>query len=134
MGQNMLSCTVIYRSDSHINKQLCRQQLRTVRRRVGMDLQILKWSVVEMVKQGRRIKGRKWVKESMRYGREGRERRKKIMKRGFESTSLLGCDAVRWASTTSVLSDCIDVASPRAGLRLPDPADNALRSCKSPVL
>jgi hypothetical protein len=29
-----------------------------------------------MVKQGR-IKGRKLVKESMRYGTEGRERRKK---------------------------------------------------------
>jgi hypothetical protein len=33
MGQNMLSYTVIYRYDSHINKQLCRQRFCTLRRR-----------------------------------------------------------------------------------------------------
>jgi hypothetical protein len=69
-----------------------------------------------MVKQGRRIRGRNLIKESTRDGREGRERRKKIMKRGIECTSLLGCDAVRWASTTNVLSGCIAVASPRVVL------------------
>jgi len=69
-----------------------------------------------MVKQGRRIEERKWVKESMRYGREGRERRKEIMKRGLECTSLLGCDALRWASSTDVLNSCIAVASPRVVL------------------
>jgi len=52
----------------------------------------------------------------MRDGREGRERRKKIMKRGIECTSLLGCDAVRWVSTTNVLNGCIAVASPRVVL------------------
>jgi hypothetical protein len=73
------------------------------------------------------------VKENIRYGREGRERRKKIMKRGIECTSLLGCDAVRWATSTNVLSGCIAVASSRVVLRLPDPVDNALRSCRSPA-
>jgi len=69
-----------------------------------------------MVKQGRRINGRKLVKESMRYGREGRERRKEIMKRGIECTSLQGFDAVRWASSTNVLKSCIAVATPRVVL------------------
>jgi hypothetical protein len=40
------------------------------------------------------------------------------MKRGIECTCLLDCDAVRWASTTNVLSSCIAVASPRAVLTL----------------
>jgi hypothetical protein len=33
----------------------------------------------------------------------GREGRKKIRKRGIGCTSLLGCGAVRWASTAAVL-------------------------------
>jgi hypothetical protein len=73
------------------------------------------------------------VKESTRDGREGRERRKKIMERGIEYMSLLGCDAVRWVSTTNVLNGCIAVASPRVVLWLRDPEENALQSCKSPA-
>jgi hypothetical protein len=87
--------------------------------------QVLMWSVVEMAKQGIRIKGRKGGNESMRDGREGRERRKEIMKRGVECTSLLGCDAVSWASSCSVLKDCVAISGPRDCLGLLDPEDEA---------
>jgi hypothetical protein len=63
---------------------LCGQQVCAVRRRVGRDLQIVKWSVVEMVKQGRRIKGRKLVKESMRCGREEEKEGKRSGKGGLD--------------------------------------------------
>ena len=68
-----------------------------------------------------RIGGRKWVKGSMMDGRERRERRKKIVKRGIECISLVGCDAVRWASSSSVWKGCIALASPRVVLGLLDP-------------
>jgi hypothetical protein len=45
---------------------------------------------VELVEQGRRMKGRKWVKESTKDGKEGREIRKKIMKRGIECNESSG--------------------------------------------
>jgi hypothetical protein len=46
-------------------------------------------SVVEIVKQARKIMGRKQGKENDRDGRNRRERRKEIMKRDTENTSLL---------------------------------------------
>jgi len=81
----------------------------------------------------RKNKGKKVGKGEYEVWKGRKRRRKEIMKRGMECTSLLGFDAVRWASSTNILNSCIAVATRRVVLRLLVPEENALRSCKSPA-
>jgi len=91
VGQN--SCHIL----------LCGQQVCTVRRRGwegSADSEVVCCGNGEAREKD---KGKEVGKGEFEVWTGGRERRKKIMKRGIECTSLLGCGAVRWASTAAVL-------------------------------